>query len=343
MPATVADRTVRLDHLAALSTPTGLFEHALGTAPRVEHGMCVDDVARALVLLARVPSPDARTVTLTRTYLAFVRAAQRPGGRLHNRRSPVGAWLDAPSTDDHWGRAVWALGTAAARLPAGLLALDAHRGATDAMAARSPHPRSTAYAVLGAVELLRVHPHHERATRLLRDARSVLARPRADGRWPWPHARLTYANAVLPEAMLAAGDVLGDEALLADGLLLLGWLVAEQTVDGRLSVVPAGGRGPGDARPGFDQQPIEVAAIAEAAATALRVTRDGAWATVLDRCAAWFEGANDVGVPVRDARTGGGFDGLERTGVNRNQGAESTLAWLACAQLVGTARPRVAW
>lgn len=138
--------------------------------------------------------------------------------------------------------------------------------------------------------------------------------------------------------MIAMAQPLADDDLLGDGLLLLRWLVTEQTVDGHLSVVPAGGRGPDDARPGFDQQPIEVSALAEAAATALRVTGDREWALVLERCAAWFEGANDTRVPVRDPLTGGGFDGLERAGVNQNQGAESTLAWLACAQLVSRGR-----
>jgi hypothetical protein len=336
--AAVPDRSVRLDHLRRLTTATGLYEHALGTAPRVEHGMCVDDVARALVVVTRVPWPDAGVMTLIRTYLRFVRTAQRRHGALHNRRDAAGAWLDTPTTDDHWGRAVWALGTAAARLPAGPLASDAHRGVSEAMAGRSPHLRTTAYAALGAVELLRADPGHAGASRLVRDARDVLPRTGDDALWPWPEPRLTYANAVVPEAMVAVGAVLADEGLLAAGLRLLGWLVAEQTVDGRLSVVPAGGRGPGDARPGFDQQPIEVAAIAEGAATALRFTGDPRWAVVLERCAAWFEGENDTGAPVRDLTTGGGFDGLEREGVNQNQGAESTLAWLACAQLVGAHR-----
>jgi len=330
------DRTVRLDHLVRLTTPTGLFEHALGSVPRVEHGMCVDDVARALVVMARSPHSHPEADTLIRTYLRFVRSAQRPGGLLHNRRSPDGRWLDEPSADDHWGRAVWALGTAAAHLWDGELAAVALVGASSALAARSPHPRATAYAALGAVQLLRADPRHDGALRLLDEAHAVLPRSGADPRWPWPDARLTYANAVLPEAMIAVADVFADGDLLADGLLLLDWLVTEQTVDGHLSVVPAGGRGPDDARPGFDQQPIEVAAIAEAAATALRVTRDRRWATVLDRCAAWFEGDNDAAVPVRDVATGAGFDGLEPSGVNRNQGAESTLAWLACAQLVGS-------
>lgn len=335
--ARAAVRDVRLGHLRRLTTPTGLYEHASGTDPRVEHGMCVDDVARALVVVTRVPWPDATVMLLVRTYLRFVRTAQRRDGTMHNRRTAAGAWIDAPTTDDHWGRAVWALGTAAARLPAGPLASDALRGVREAMAGRSPHLRASAYAALGAVELLRADPHHAEALRLVRDAREALPRARADPRWPWPEPRLTYANAVVPEAMVAVGAVLDDAALLTDGLRLLDWLVAEQTVDGRLSVVPAGGRGPGDARPGFDQQPIEVAAVAEAAATALRVTGDRGWAGVLERCVAWFEGANDTGVPVRDAVTGGGFDGLEVGGVNLNQGAESTLAWLACAQLVGSA------
>jgi len=76
-----------------------------------------------------------------------------------------------------------------------------------------------------------------------------------------------------------------------------------------------------------------VTALAEAAHAAYRATGDGRWARVVGQCVAWFEGDNDAGVPVRDAATGGGYDGLERASVNRNQGAESTLAWLATVQL----------
>ncbi|HEY0186214.1 MAG TPA: glycosyltransferase [Cellulomonas sp.] len=332
-------RDVQLAHLVHLSTPTGLFEHALGTEPRPEHGMCVDDVARALVVTARVPSPDETVTSLVGTYLRFVRGAQRgAAGLLHNRRTAGGRWWGVPTAGDHWGRALWSLGVAASHLPSGPLADDALRGADRALVARSPYPRSTAYAALGAVEMLRVAPGHPDALGLLHEARATLPRPVADLRWPWPEPRLTYANSVLPEAMIATAEVLDDRALLADGLAMLRWLVAEQRVDGHLSVVPAGGRGPDDVRPGFDQQPIEVAALAEAAATARRVTGDPAWSAVVELCAAWFEGANDTGTVVRDAVTGGGFDGLERVGVNLNQGAESTLAWLSCAQLAA-ARP----
>lgn len=42
----------------------------------------------------------------------------------------------------------------------------------------------------------------------------------------------------------------------------------------------------------------------------------------------WFLGENDLRVSLYDFETKGCCDGLESTGVNRNQGAESTLAYL---------------
>lgn len=328
-------------HLAHLTTSTGLFEHALGTTPRLEHGMCVDDVARALVVTARQADPAPEVVAMSSTYLRFLLDAQQGDGLMHNRRSTTGVWLDVPSADDQWGRALWAFGVAATRSPDPQVRDGAGRGAARALAARSPYPRAMAYAALGAALLAADDDTDLGARRLLHDARAALPPVRAWAEWPWPEARLSYANAVLPEAMIVLGVALRDGALRHDGLLLLGWLEDEQTVDGHLSPVPAGGRGPHDPRPGFDQQPIEVAALAEAARTALDATGDERWAVLLRRCAAWFTGANDRGLVMVDELTGGGFDGLEDGSVNQNQGAESTLAWLATRELALAADLRV--
>ena len=327
------DPRLRFDHLERLATPTGLYEHARGVVPRVEHGMCVDDVARALLVAVRTPEPDGGLVALTDVFLAFLADAQAPQGLMHNRRTSGGDWVDLPSADDHWGRALWAWGTAVRRSSSTTVVAGARHAAHVAMAARSVHPRATAYAALGAVQILAAAPDDTRAFALLRDARVAL---RADPPGPgarWHFGRLTYANAVLPEAMIAIGDALGDADLLRDGLALLEWLVDEQTTGRHLSVVPAGGRGPGDARPGFDQQPIEVAGLAEAATTAWSATGVDDWLGVLAMCVGWFEGDNDSALPMRDATTGGCYDGLESGSVNTNQGAESTLAWLATQQL----------
>jgi hypothetical protein len=48
----------------------------------------------------------------------------------------------------------------------------------------------------------------------------------------------------------------------------------------------------------------------------------------MQRAFDWFIGDNDVGAPLYDPKTGGCCDGLEPDGVNRNQGAESTLSYV---------------
>jgi hypothetical protein len=189
-----------------------------------------------------------------------------------------------------------------------------------------------AFATLGAAEVLRVHPSHTSARTLVVDAAGTIGRPAARRAWPWPAPRLGYANAVLPDALIAAGVAIADDALVANGLGLLGWLLDIETLDDHFSLTPVGGWGPGEARPGFDQQPIEAAAIAEACARAFSVTRDSRWSAGLDRAVGWFFGNNDGGVPMYDPETGGGFDGLTAAGRNANQGAESTLALISTLQ-----------
>jgi hypothetical protein len=61
---------------------------------------------------------------------------------------------------------------------------------------------------------------------------------------------------------------------------------------------------------------------------AFAYTRDHRWAEAVQRAATWFLGDNDIGVAVFDPVTGGGFDGLESSGVNRNEGAESSMAFV---------------
>jgi hypothetical protein len=148
----------------------------------------------------------------------------------------------------------------------------------------------------------------------------------------WPEERLSYGNASIAEALILAGDALPDERALFRGLTLLEFLLRTETRDGHLSVTPVGGRGRDDAGPGFDQQPIEVSALADACGTAFRVTREPYWLSGVGLAWDWFLGDNDSATPMYDPGTGGGYDGLERHGCNLNQGAESTLAMLATAQ-----------
>jgi hypothetical protein len=311
-----------------------VFEHALHAAPRLDHGYCTDDVARALIAVLREPQPAPEVQLLEVTCLRFLGRAQRTDGRFHNRLSPPPeqGWLDGVGSDDSNGRALWALGVASTcgtddpRRGCALTRFEAGAGL------RSPHPRANAYAVLGAVEVLSARPRHAIARALLEIAASRLGHPAADPKWPWPEARLTYDNARLAEARIAAGVALGDRELLEEGLRLLGWLVDVETHGDHFSFTPVGGRGPGDPRPAFDQQPIEAGSMADACTRAFDATGDARWATTALRATAWFLGANDVGASLLDAATGGCRDGLEGGGCNRNQGAESTVAMIGALQ-----------
>lgn len=322
----------RFEHLRHLSNDVGLYEHAVLTEPRPEHGYCVDDVARALVVVCRTTGRDGAQLDLVDQYLAFVLGAQRPDGAVVNRRREDGEWTGSPSFEDCWGRALWGLGAVIASPADELTRHRALRAFEVSAAARSPSLRSMAFAGLGAAEVLSVLPDHPSACALLRTAADRVSAAGPDPRWP--EDRLHYANAVLPEVLIAAGQRLGDAQALADGLRMLGWLLDRETSDGHLSVTPVGGRGldDTDADTVGDQQPIEVAALADACARAYDVTGGPAWADAVALAASWFFGANDAGVTMVDLASGGGCDGLEAGGRNENQGAESTLALISTLQ-----------
>jgi hypothetical protein len=192
-----------------------------------------------------------------------------------------------------------------------------------------------AFAALGAAAVADADPLDSASRALLCDAVELVGASASSpvrGGWLWPEPRLSYANAALPEALMAAGHSLARPALVEQGLALLGWLLERETVDGHLSVTPAGGAGPEDVGPRFDQQAIEVATMADACARAAVLTGETRWIDAVRMAAAWFEGDNDAGVVMWDPATGGGYDGLEARGANRNQGAESTLALVSTRQ-----------
>lgn len=319
-------------HLARLTDDTGLFEHARHAIPRRQHGYCTDDVARGLVVTSREPDPAAEVLRLAECYLAFLTHAQDGNGAFHNRLGHHRRWTDEPGLGDWWGRALWGLGTAATRSPAPWIREEALVAFTLGAAARSPAPHAMAFAGLGAAEVLRGHPDHLAAASLLADAATAVGVSDGSPDWPWPYPRLTYANAALAEVVIAAGQLCDDGPLLATGLRMLTWLREIQLRHGRLSVIPVDGWQRHAPRLRHDQQSIEVAALADACATAAAVTGDATWETGVRQAIGWFLGENDVGTAMWDPATGGGYDGLTPHGPNLNQGAESTLALISTLQ-----------
>jgi hypothetical protein len=323
---------VSFRHLQRLTDAIGVVARADGIMPWHGGGYRVDDVAGGLAVICRESSPSAELITLGRRYLYFLTQAQAADGKFRGQLGGDRRWRGQAEARDAWGRSLWALGTAAARGPTAGIREQARARFDASAVVGSPYPHSMAFAALGAAEILDRWPRDTGALSLLAIVGTVIGEPPADAAWPWPTARLSYANAAIAEAVIVAGHKLGRGHLLRNGLRMLGWLLAGETRNGHLSVVPARGWGRGEDRPAFDQHPAEVAALADACARAAAVTGDSNWLTGVEMSVTWLLGDNDAGIPMLDERTGGCSDALGRLGRSRNQGAEATLAMISVLQ-----------
>lgn len=329
-----------LAHLRAMTDDTGLLQHAVHTIPRYEDGYCLDDNARALVLMAHLEEARAETPAriraLSTRYLAFVRHAfVHESGRFRNFMSHTRWWTERCGSEDSHGRALWALGTMEARTgDAGrrAVAMELFDDALPAVASFTS-PRAWAYALLGVSETVRSRGHEGHVGAVGRDLAARLMQlfaSSSDEDWPWCEDRLTYCNARISQALILSGRWIGDEAMLATGLRSLDWLCTVQTTgDGLFAPV---GSSTFFHREGskaeFDQQPVEACGAVAACLLGHGVTGDARWRTRALQAFNWFLGQNQLDASVYDPATGGCRDGLHPDRTNENQGAESTLSFL---------------
>jgi hypothetical protein len=319
-------------HLQRLTDNIGPLRDANGVEPLREHGYYSDDAARGLLAVCRESSPPQDLIVLGRRYLYFLAQAQALEGKFRRHLGYDRRWHDQPGTEDSWGCSLLALGTAATRGPTRDIREESFTRFCRGAALSSSSAHAMALAAIGAAEVLGTYPSHRGALTLLYRASVVIGDPPADSDWPWPAPRLSHTNAAIAEAVIVSGRHLGDNRMLRKGLLMLEWLLATETRDGHLSVVPPQGWGPGERRPAPEQRPAEVAALADACMRATVVTGDKKWLVGVELSVAWLLGDNDARVPLLDERTGGCSDGLTSTGRSRNQGAESTLAMITVLQ-----------
>ncbi len=331
---------LRLDHIVRMSDATGIFQHAIFTVPDFHHGYCIDDNARAFILCNLLDEsggklPGADLDGLATTYLAFLAAALHPDtGRFRNFMSHGRKWLEDAGSEDSHGRAMWALGTGAARSRVegrrrlSAMLFDSALGVVESFTS----PRAFAFTLLGLHEYLNEFPDCERA----QEVRSVLTaklvnlwKACATEDWPWFEPIAAYDNARLSQALIVSGKSMALAEPQDIGLESLRWLTSiQRTQAGHFR--PIGSDGfyvRNGARADFDQQPVEAQAMVSACIEAQRVTQDAEWSLEARRAFEWFLGRNDLGLPLYDASTGGCCDGLHIDRVNQNQGAESSLAF----------------
>jgi hypothetical protein len=331
---------VDLAHVRLMTDDTGMLQHATFDIPRYSDGYCLDDNARALLLMthleeAGTEAPGVVRVLATR-YLAFVNHAfDEATGRFRNFLTYARAWHDEPGSDDSHGRALWALGAVIGRSsdPGRRgLCTRIFQGALPA-ALSLTSPRAWAYALLGIDEYLRAFEGDSNVESMRAQLASKLMvrfQESQTAEWPWFEDRLTYCNGRLPQALLVSAARMGNGEMAAVAVRSLEWLVSQHLAkDGTFS--PIGSNGfhvRGADRATFDQQPVEACSMVSACLDAHRVTGQARFLEHARQAFQWFLGQNPREAPVYDARTGGCRDGIHVDRLNENQGAESTLSFL---------------
>jgi glycosyltransferase involved in cell wall biosynthesis len=339
--------TPGLGGVFAMSDHTGMFQHAIGVVPDRRHGYCLDDNARALMLMNVASGlPDQERARWSLTYASFIQHAWNEDKlAFRNFMNFDRTWCEELGSEDSNGRTLWALGHTVENSADADLRAWAKRWYDTAL----PHcsgfasPRTIAFMMLGAAAVMRAQPGHRASREMLVKGGEVLAKLLERERrpdWAWFEAMLGYDNPRLSQALIEAGLALGDQTLAEAGLETLDWIAGQQiSAQGHFRPIGSETFGREHAWLPFDQQPLEAQAAVEAARAAYAATQDTRWFHHAQAAWNWFFGANDRGVVLGDLVTGRSRDGINPRGANENCGAESILAFqLAHYSMLALAR-----
>ncbi len=335
----------RLDHIKRLTDDTGIVQHAKYGIPNLKEGYCLDDNARALLMALMSYRQNKDTVALgfIPIYLSYIHYMQTKEGSFRNFLSFNREFLDEGGSEDSFGRTVWALGYLIHRAPNG-----SYREFGHELFSRSvnffdalKHLRGIANTIIGMSYYLKHYTDNESMMKKMKNMAEKLLDAYNKHRtndWQWFESKLTYDNAILPMSLFHAAEITGDKSI-KDVAVKTTLFLEEITIDkGYLSIVGSNGWYPkGGKRAIFDQQAIDTMASVRLFFQAYKVTKDPVYIEKMFLSFLWFLGENELRIPLYDHETFGCCDGLKSNGINRNQGAESTLAYLISHLTVLTA------
>ncbi len=323
-------------HLFRLTDGTGLLQHAYGSVPNYKTGYCLDDNARALVLslMAYQQFREKKYLDVSTKYLSYLKYMQTGDGDFVNFLTYDHRFVELKKSDDAFGRAIWALGYLIRFAPNDSLfqvGLELFYTSSDLLR-KLKYARGYANCIFGLYHYTRRFPDQEKYLHLLVELAEGLSNIYTRHRrpnWHWFEDSITYDNGLLPTSLYLAYACTGrvqfkkiaDESTAfleskcmdSDRLSLIGnkkWLGLDNTYEM------------------FAQQPIDAMGMIMLYDTLYQLTKSEAVKQKLCTSFLWFYGHNDLGIPLFDSETGGCNDGIEAMGINRNQGAESCLAYL---------------
>jgi len=330
---------INLRHLTKMTDKYGLFQFAKLELPDKKFGYTLDDNARALIICSRLDSSSYNN-KLASTYLYFIKKCQQKDGTFIN-------YVDHPDKtvtiqnlnedlEDATARAMWAMSEVLnnKNMPVSL-----RKTAKSIFIKALPHAkcllhiRSSALIIKSFVNAISACPEYskELMTSIRKNADFLISEfdKNSDKSWRWFDNYLGYNNAIVPEALLIAGQADGNKRYLDKGSEALAFLIEKTFSSNRY--MPIGHSEwykVGGERSYFDQQPEDPASMILALATAYEITGNKKYKTLVDICFSWFLGNNSLQLPLYNSKNGGCYDGLHPDRVNLNQGAESQVSYL---------------
>jgi glycosyltransferase involved in cell wall biosynthesis len=325
-----------LAHIQRLTDDTGIVQHAKYGIPNLKEGYCLDDNSRALIMaiLAYQQNKSKIALELLPVYLSYIQYMQNEDGSFRNFLSFTREYLDEIGSEDSFGRTIWALGYLINNAPNNSYREFARElfGKSVPHFKKLNHLRGIGNTMIGLSSYLKAHPGDEHINEQFEQLAIPLKeayRRNRDSEWHWFEEKMTYDNAILPLALLCHYEKTKDRESLEIALESMEFLSEKTLINGYLN--PVGNDGwlfkEGEDMALYDQQAIETMAMVLLYFKAYEITQDLNYIKQVHLCYQWFLGENSLRLPLFDHETKGCGDGLQPHGVNRNQGAESTLAY----------------
>lgn len=345
---------IHLNHLQNLTTHTGMIQFSKINQPDIESGYTLDDNARALVAMCMryKCTGEKRSLYYIRTYLAFIKRCLQPGGVFLNYVDKEHRFTDQNNQvnlDDANGRALWALGylvSLSDLLPPKMVADAAIMMEKSLARIGSVHStRAMAFAIKGIYYYHRTvkSPRNLDLIKTFAHRLVQMYKHESNPEWRWFEGYLTYANSILPEAMLYAWLLTSDALYKEIAVTSLDFLLSQTFNENGIEVISnKHWLHKGQEAGHFGEQPIDVAYTIMTLSRFYNVLRDEDYRVKMETAFNWFLGSNRLHQIIYNPCTGGCYDGLEETHVNLNQGAESTVSYLIARLTIGKYQPPVA-
>lgn len=325
-----------LAHIKRLTDDTGIIQHAKFGIPNLKEGYCLDDNARALLMVCMgyKLKKDPLALELMPVYLSYIHYMQNKDGTFRNFLSFNRNFMDEVGSEDSFGRTIWALGYLLGNAPNDAYYQMGKLVFFDAVPnfGNIKSIRGIANTMIGISHYLRTNPSDDAMKSTLHKLANILVSQYDQNHtenWNWFESLLAYDNGILPLALLHAAEILEDRNISRVAFATMDFLSEHTMKDDYLSIIGNAAWYVKDKeRSMFAQQPIDAEAMVLMYHQAYVLTGNQDFLKKLFTAFMWFLGENDMRMSLYDFETKGCCDGFENYGVNRNQGAESSLAYL---------------